>query len=391
MFFSFLSSDDSLGYEFPFKLKAVAEGGRVCAFCDWTKFCRGCDIPCNDEPLLRDMVSGNGQTSKTTEADSAPPSLASVGASLRKNVASEVNLSERGRSGTGQLHRRTQSDQLNRIGGGGVGTRKALGNLSAINIAVDWDPTALYLRYQSTREKMWTEHESVAICRRQQIEPVDLDHCLRAFTSEERLEEGYHCSRCNGLKPATKKLQIWKLPPIMVRSICDQSEPVVKYLFFFGHQVVHLKRFNDLGNNRWVKSQKVVHFPYDHFNPTPYLASIPQETILRHSDLKLDASQSAGPMSPSSGKNFDIPEDSEEENGAGGECAEGGKAETTPTRGPSTLERRKRLISTSLTKTPVMDGDLVDYHNHRLKAGFGEFDLNYSLYAVVVSLFFTFL
>lgn len=46
-----------------------------------------------------------------------------------------------------------------------------------------------------------------------------MDHCLRAFTSEEKLEEWYHCAHCKGKKPATKKLQIWKLPPILVRSL----------------------------------------------------------------------------------------------------------------------------------------------------------------------------
>lgn len=168
---------------------------------------------------------------------------------------------------------------------------------------------------------------------------------------------------------------------------------------FFGLvQVVHLKRFNDLGNNRWVKSQKVVHFPYDHFDPTPYLASIPQETILRHLDLKLDPVQAAV-SSPMSAKNFDISEGSEDSGSDSATDGEGppsrGVAEQAKVagqgiqsvgKGPSTLERRKRLISTSLTKTPVMDGDLVDYHNHRLKAGYGEFDLKYSLYAVVVSI-----
>lgn len=63
---------------------------------------------------------------------------------------------------------------------------------------------------------MWTEHSSVAHCRKQQIEPVDLDHCLRAFTSEEKLDECYYCSHCKSKQPATKKLQLWKLPPILV-------------------------------------------------------------------------------------------------------------------------------------------------------------------------------
>jgi ubiquitin C-terminal hydrolase len=56
----------------------------------------------------------------------------------------------------------------------------------------------------------------LAICRRQQTEPVDLDHCLRAFTSEEKLEQTYYCSHCKSKQPATKKLQLWKLPPILV-------------------------------------------------------------------------------------------------------------------------------------------------------------------------------
>lgn len=52
-------SDDSLGYEFPFILRAVSEGGRICALCSWSKFCRGCEIPCNDFPLLEEMLSSS--------------------------------------------------------------------------------------------------------------------------------------------------------------------------------------------------------------------------------------------------------------------------------------------------------------------------------------------
>lgn len=48
--------------------------------------------------------------------------------------------------------------------------------------------------------------------------------------------------------------------------------------------------------------------------------------------------------------------------------------------------RRKRLVSTSLTKTPVIDTELVDYNNHKLTPSTDPFDLKYKLYAVVVSL-----
>lgn len=60
IFFSY--SDDSLGYEFPFTLRAVSEGGRVCALCPWSKFCRGCEIPCNDDPLLKGNLSSNSSS-----------------------------------------------------------------------------------------------------------------------------------------------------------------------------------------------------------------------------------------------------------------------------------------------------------------------------------------
>lgn len=85
-----------------------------------------------------------------------------------------------------------------------------------IYIAIDWDTSALHLRYQSTREKVFNEHESVAVNRKLLAEPVDLNNCLRAFTSEEKLDENIHCSHCKSKQPATKKLQLWKLPPILV-------------------------------------------------------------------------------------------------------------------------------------------------------------------------------
>lgn len=77
-------SDDSLGYEFPFTLKAVLQGGQICAICHWTQFCRGCDLPCDDQCIF-DICKG-----------------------AQNNMC----------------------------------------------IAIDWDPTALHLRYQSSREKV---------------------------------------------------------------------------------------------------------------------------------------------------------------------------------------------------------------------------------------------
>lgn len=62
---------------------------------------------------------------------------------------------------------------------------------------------------------------------------------------------------------------------------------------------------------------------------------------------------------------------------------------TSPTRSHSHQSvkpsRRKRLESTSLTKTPVVDGEFIDYNNHKLRPPSDPFDLKYKLYAVVVS------
>ncbi|XP_064127421.1 ubiquitin carboxyl-terminal hydrolase 32 isoform X7 [Loxodonta africana] len=127
-------------------------------------------------------------------------------------------------------------------------------------IAVDWDPTALHLRYQTSQERVLDEHESVEQSRRAQAEPINLDSCLRAFTSEEELGENemYYCSKCKTHCLATKKLDLWRLPPILI---------------------IHLKRFQFV-NGRWIKSQKIVKFPRESFDPSAFL--VPRDPALCH-------------------------------------------------------------------------------------------------------------
>lgn len=195
-------------------------------------------------------------------------------------------------------------------------------------------------------------------------------------------------------------------------------------------QIVHLKRFNFV-NNKWVKSQKVVNFPFDDFDPTPYLASVPQETILRHKELSADKSrnlniddeiaefdQENSPTPPhltnghlTNGDGDILPIEEVVHQNGGGDEVEGDDAtvndeDSTPVKlknarninkklsvshnnnnnvDKKTTSQRQRLVSTSLTKTPVIDGEFIDYHNHKLKSGEDKFDLKYKLYAVVVS------
>lgn len=69
------------------------------------------------------------------------------------------------------------------------------------------------------------EHASVEQSRRAQAEPISLDSCLKAFTSEEELgeDELYYCSKCKTHRLATKKLDLWRLPPILVKATHKQQ------------------------------------------------------------------------------------------------------------------------------------------------------------------------
>jgi ubiquitin carboxyl-terminal hydrolase 6/32 len=134
-----------------------------------------------------------------------------------------------------------------------------LQNLSAPYIAIDWDPKEMHLQYQMSQERMIEDHSSIEQNRKQDIEPINLDQCFEAFTKEEELgeEESWYCSRCKKHQTATKKMNIWKLPPVLI---------------------IHLKRFQFV-NNRWAKSAKVVRFPVHDFDPSKYVFVPPTSVV----------------------------------------------------------------------------------------------------------------
>ncbi|XP_042906047.1 ubiquitin carboxyl-terminal hydrolase 32 isoform X2 [Parasteatoda tepidariorum] len=263
--------DDSLGYEYPFTLKAVQRNGYLCAHCPWYRFCRGCKIECCDADF----------------------------------------------------------------------------NFGCAVIAIDWDPTALHLRYQTSLERDFIEHESVDATKRLQTEPINLDDCLEAFTKEEQLGEAekYYCSKCKEHQLASKKLNIWRLPPILI---------------------VHLKRFQLL-HGRWVKSHKIVQFPFEDFDPTDYLAQVPRETIIK----------ARGPSN-----NVQIINHLDHNDNCAGQSSN------------QNVPSQKKLISDSLFTNESIEicngeiatessfiSDLPDYHQHRL-ADADPFSMKYRLYAL---------
>jgi len=326
--------DDSLGYEYPFILKAVKGGGSWCSWCPWSKMCRGCSIPCTAHTL---------QT---------PSSF----------------------------------------------------------FAIDWDPTALHLRYLAGSERAWQEDSSVAESRRAATEPITLGKCLEAFTQEEQLgeKEKYYCSACKTHQLAVKKLQIWRLPPILI---------------------IHLKRFQCV-NNKWIKSHKIVDFPIADLDFTNFLAAVPAETLKRYKELNKRSSLLAAmslkaeptiselhESGPHSSNLLDQVEEDQDDSGI--ESSNGGTTghptlerchsnssdvfDSEPTTSdqippasipPSTssarissaaarLNQRTRQISTSLVQSPILDHDLKDFHGHLLEPCHHPLDIKYNMYAMV--------
>ncbi|KAF0688031.1 Aste57867_20313 [Aphanomyces stellatus] len=82
-------------------------------------------------------------------------------------------------------------------------------------IAIDWDVKVLQEDVDMDKMKGMDMHPSVSKNDALDHGPVPLSHCLDAFTSEEKISETY-CSSCCEHQEMTKKLEIWRLPPVMV-------------------------------------------------------------------------------------------------------------------------------------------------------------------------------
>ncbi|TYZ61681.1 hypothetical protein PybrP1_005693 [[Pythium] brassicae (nom. inval.)] len=119
-------------------------------------------------------------------------------------------------------------------------TDELLDILEEETIAIDWDLQVFQDRVLIDRMKHVEAHASVAKNEAIDKGPVPLKHCLDSFTSEEKISEGY-CSSCREHVEMTKKLEIWRLPPIMV---------------------VHLKRFQYTQTYR-RKLGSLVEFPIE--------------------------------------------------------------------------------------------------------------------------------
>ncbi|GMR42750.1 hypothetical protein PMAYCL1PPCAC_12945, partial [Pristionchus mayeri] len=118
-------------------------------------------------------------------------------------------------------------------------------------LAVDWQPIALYLKYNHSRAEAFSEDSSVAAVRDAHIRPSSLDNCLRKFAAHETLDDPMQCKRCKKKTKREKHMDIWRLP---------------RYL------IVQLKRFEYIREEgRMGKCKRVIDFPLSAFDASPYV------------------------------------------------------------------------------------------------------------------------
>ena len=83
-------------------------------------------------------------------------------------------------------------------------------NYAASVLAIDWDQTALHLRYLSAQENAFVEDPSVQVSIKASTEPITLQKCLEAFTKQEELgeDEKYDCSSCKKRQVAGERTHL---------------------------------------------------------------------------------------------------------------------------------------------------------------------------------------
>ncbi|XP_062855298.1 ubiquitin carboxyl-terminal hydrolase 11 [Trichomycterus rosablanca] len=106
-------------------------------------------------------------------------------------------------------------------------------------VAVDWDPDMKKKYYNENEAEKYEKHQSMEIP--QQLATVQLQECIELFTNVETLEEEnpWYCPTCKKHQLATKKLDLWSLPEVLI---------------------IHLKRFSYTKYNR-EKLDIIVEFP----------------------------------------------------------------------------------------------------------------------------------
>uniref|UniRef100_A0A8C7W8Y6 Ubiquitin carboxyl-terminal hydrolase n=1 Tax=Oncorhynchus mykiss TaxID=8022 RepID=A0A8C7W8Y6_ONCMY len=115
-------------------------------------------------------------------------------------------------------------------------------------VAMDWDPDMKKKYYNENEAEKYVKHQSMEVPHQQTT--VQLQECIELFTTVETLEEEnpWYCPMCKKHQLATKKLDLWSLPEVLI---------------------IHLKRFSYTKYSR-EKLDIIVDFPLRlHFSSPP--------------------------------------------------------------------------------------------------------------------------
>lgn len=106
-------------------------------------------------------------------------------------------------------------------------------------VAIDWDPDMKKKFYNENEAEKYVKHASMEVPQQQMT--VRLQECIELFTTVETLEEEnpWYCPVCKKHQLATKKLDLWSLPEVLI---------------------IHLKRFSYTKFTR-EKLDSIVEFP----------------------------------------------------------------------------------------------------------------------------------
>ncbi|XP_018417101.1 PREDICTED: ubiquitin carboxyl-terminal hydrolase 15 isoform X3 [Nanorana parkeri] len=117
-------------------------------------------------------------------------------------------------------------------------------------LALDWDPKMKKKYFDENTAEDFEKHESVDFTPQKKYF-MKLKDCIELFTTKEKLgaEDPWYCPHCKEHQQATKKLDLWSLPPVLV---------------------VHLKRFS---YSRYMRDKldTLVDFPVSDLDMSKFL------------------------------------------------------------------------------------------------------------------------
>ncbi|XP_051115413.1 ubiquitin carboxyl-terminal hydrolase 9-like [Andrographis paniculata] len=122
-----------------------------------------------------------------------------------------------------------------------------------IKVMLDWTDKEHELYDSSYLKDLPEVHKSGILAKKTKQEAISLFSCLDAFLKEEPLgpDDMWYCPRCKEFRQASKKLDLWRLPDVLV---------------------FHLKRFS---YSRWLKNKldTFVNFPIHNLDLNKYVRS----------------------------------------------------------------------------------------------------------------------